>query len=66
MKGKNTFTKKEANEIKKLIKEKLVSDEEQQKIIRNRIRALGFYMTDFSTKKKYNVQDFEEAVTIVE
>ena len=65
MKGKSTFTKKESEEIKKLIRQKLISDKETQKTIRNKIRAIGCYMTDFSNKKKYTVNDFEKYVTII-
>jgi len=66
MKGKKTFTRKEADKIKKLISQKLVADTIQQKIIRDEIRSLGFYISDFSTKKKYTVADFETFVTIIE
>jgi hypothetical protein len=65
MKGKTIFTYQEAERIKKLITEKLVSTKEKQKRIRDEIRDLGFYMTDFSNKKRYTVEDFEKAVTIV-
>jgi len=64
MKGKSIFSKGDANKIKKLIKLKLVSDSSTQKELRNEIRALGFYMTDFSNKKKYTVEDFEKYTTV--
>jgi hypothetical protein len=65
MKGKKIFTVVEAEKIKKVIEQKLVSDKDTQKSIRDEIRALGFYITDFSNKKKYTVADFEMYVTIV-
>lgn len=65
MKGKSTFSKSEAKQIKKLIEQKLISDKATQKKIRDKIRAIGFYMTDFSNKKKYTVDDFEKNVTIM-
>lgn len=64
MKGKKTFRKKEAAEIKKLIRQKLVADTDTQKRLRTRIRALGFYITDFSKKKGYTVADFEKLTRI--
>jgi len=65
MKGKKIFTVTEAEKIKKLIEQKLVSDKEAQKKIRSKIRALGFFITDFSNNKRYTVTDFEKYVTIV-
>jgi hypothetical protein len=64
MKGRNVFTKAEADKIRRLIRKKLVADTASQKLIRNEIRTLGFYMTDFSNKKRYTVDDFENAVRI--
>jgi len=65
MKGKSVFTKIEADTIIKLIEQKLVSDKETQKRIREEIRELGFYMTDFSNKKKYTIDDFLNVVKII-
>jgi len=64
MKGKTTFTKAEASEIIALIREKLLADLVAQKGIRNKIRALGFYATDFGIGGGYNEQDFLKVVTI--
>lgn len=63
MKGKTWFTQDEWNQIKSLIKQKLVTSSDEQKIIRNKIRALGFYFSDFSDKKGYTLQDVEELVS---
>ena len=62
MKGKSWFTQDEWNQIKLLIEQKLVASSDEQKIIRDRIRAIGFYFSDFSNKKGYTVQDVEELV----
>ncbi|HWK03795.1 MAG TPA: hypothetical protein VNS58_09190 [Puia sp.] len=51
MKGKQIFTTAEARKIRQLIQEKLVADIPNQKRIRDEIRALGFYISDFSNKK---------------
>lgn len=62
MKGKNKFTQDEANQIILLIREKLRASMAEQKKIRNKIRKLGFYFTDFSDKKGYDVNDFKNLV----
>ena len=59
MKGKTEFTEFEANHIRKLINQKLMSSSNEQKSIRNKIRSFDFYFSDFSSKKGYTVQDFE-------
>lgn len=65
MKGKNTFTNEEANKITALIDLKVKSDTAKQKAIRAKIRALGFYASDFpSIKKGYTVNDFRGVVKI--
>ena len=64
MKGRKIFTTTEARQIRTLIQQKLVADALTQKRIRSQIRALGFYITDFTAKKRYTVADFEQYVTI--
>jgi hypothetical protein len=65
MKGKKVFTKKQAEEISSLIKQKLMSDSNKEKGIRNKIRKLGFYASDFGLGGGYTVVDFLRVVTIV-
>ncbi len=65
MKGKQTFTEKEAQKIRALIEQKQTADRARQKRLRHDIRKLGFYITDFSNKKKYTVEDFERYATII-
>lgn len=48
MKGKREFSEYGANQIRKLI---------EQKIIRNKIRGFRFYFSDFSSKKGYTVEE---------
>lgn len=63
MKGKNQFSKSEFNQLKTLIKEKQTANKTEQKSIRNRIRKIGFYFSDFSNKKKgYDISDIEQLV----
>jgi hypothetical protein len=59
---KTKFTKNEYNELKLLISKKALSDRDEQKKIRNRIRRIGFHFSDFSSKKRYDVSDLEELV----
>lgn len=66
MKGKTHFTKDQAEQIIALIELKLKSDSSKQKNIRNKIREIGFYASDFGLRDGYNVADFKRVVTIVE
>ena len=58
MKSKESFTLAEADEIILLIKEKLKADTSKQKSIRNKIRNLGFYVSDYGLRGGYTVEDF--------
>lgn len=62
--GKTIFTKEEATEIIALINEKLNSDTNKQKAIRDKIRKIGFYFSDFHTlgKDEYNVECFTDLI----
>lgn len=64
MKGKSIFKQNEATTIVGLIKQKLVANSVAQKQIRNKIRALGFYASDFGISGGYTVQDFLRVATI--
>lgn len=59
MKGKNTFTLTEVELIKRLINKKVVASKNEQKSIRDDIRNIGFYFSNYSNKKGYTVADFE-------
>ncbi len=65
MKGKSIFTKKEADEIIALITQKLNASASEQKKIRDNIRKLGFYASDFGIGGGYTVADFKKVVKIV-
>ncbi len=64
MKGKSIFTKQEAAQIIVLIEQKLTSDSNVQKGIRDKIRKLGFYASDFGIGGGYTLEDFLGVVTI--
>ncbi len=65
MKGKNTFTEDEARKIRALISEKLRIPSDKQVSVRNKIRKIGFYYTDFRQDiipGGYRVEDFDELI----
>lgn len=63
MNGRKTFTPSEVKEIKRLIREKLQTSSTQQKGIRNKIRKIRFYYTDFNPPSSgYTVEGFEELI----
>ena len=63
MKGQNTFTTSQIDDIKKLIADKVKATPDKQKGIRGKIRNLGFHYSDFSSKKDgYTVADFENLI----
>lgn len=65
LKGKSLFTLKESEKIIALIQEKQFADGATQKNIRNKIRALGFYVSDFGITGGYTVNDFLSVVYVL-
>lgn len=65
MKGKKKFTKNESRIILDLLKNKEHSSRNEQKIIRDKIRKIGFYITDFDqTYQGFTKKDFEQLLTL--
>lgn len=64
MKGKSIFTKAEAEKIIGLITQKLKASASEQKKIRDKIRKLGFYASDFGIGGGYTVADFKKVAKI--
>lgn len=61
MKGKNVFTEDEDLRLESLIEQKQGKSKSEQTKIRNRIRSIGFYYSDFSNKKEgYTVEDYRK------
>ena len=58
MKGKSHFTTEEIQQIVLLIEQKCKASSSEQKGIRAKIRALGFYASDFGLAGGYTVADF--------
>ena len=65
MKGKSVFTTSDANAIIDLINQKVVSDKNTQKRLRDKIRDIGFYASDFGIGGGYTVEDFLRVVKII-
>jgi len=62
-KYKTEFTELEANEIKKLIRQKLAASPKEQKRIRDKIRnEFKFKYSNFASNRPYTVEDFERLV----
>lgn len=64
MKGKSHFTQSEANEIERLIAQKLLANADRQKSIRAKIRRLGFFASDYGIGGGYTVSEFRNVVSI--
>ncbi len=58
MRSKLSFTKLEAEEIVRLIIEKLKTEPTKQKGIRDKIRKIGFYASDYGFRDGYTVEQF--------
>ena len=65
MKGKSTFTKAEADEIMLLIKKKVRAGATEQKGIRNKIRKIGFFASDYGFVNGYTVEQFLSVAKII-
>lgn len=70
-KGKSNFTKSECVILMRLIKRKVNSNRLEQKKIRGEMRDMDFYISDFTDKKGFDVDDFSQLIedgkiTIVE
>jgi hypothetical protein len=64
MKGKAIFTKQEADEIITLIRQKVVAPQPEQKRLRDKIRKIGFYASDFGIGGGYTEHDFLSVVRV--
>jgi hypothetical protein len=62
VKGRATFSQVDAAEIRRLIREKQTADRDRQKALRDQMRRLGFYITDFADHSGFTVTDFDGLV----
>ena len=60
MKGSCSFTRREADQIKIILNKKCKAPSEEQKSFRDDLRAIGFYISDFTDSKKgFTSADFD-------
>lgn len=64
LKGKSNFSRSEADEIISLIRKKLKASTDEQKKVRDKIRKIGFYASDFGIGGGYTEKDFLRVVKI--
>ena len=63
MKGKKQFTKSEIQRLKEILKDKESVFGKQQKSYRDKLRGMGFYITDFdSSYKGFTDEDLDELI----
>lgn len=62
MKSAKSFTDEQISQISSLIEQKVKANSNNQKRIRNQIRALGFYASDFGLGGGYTSDDFRKAI----
>jgi len=64
MQGKTRFTPTEAREIRELLARKTRTSRDEQKRLRQRIRKLGFYISDFQEDSgAFSTADFDQLVS---
>jgi hypothetical protein len=64
MSGRNEFTEGEIDEIRGALRELRRADPGRQKVIRGRLRRIGFYITDYSHDADgFTVSDFDEMLS---
>lgn len=57
------FSTNEADHIRNLLREKLTSDRETQKVIRGKLRRLGFYISSFRQGGDgFSEEDFQQLI----
>lgn len=63
MKGRDTFTSDEAAVIRKLLRDKARAGSADQKVPRDKLRHLGFWIENFAlTGEPFRVADFDALV----
>ncbi|MBU8934894.1 MAG: hypothetical protein KOO62_12985 [candidate division Zixibacteria bacterium] len=65
MKGKKAFTEAEARDIRNLLSKKERAQKSDRKRIRDELRSIGFYITDWDqTQRGFGRADFDTLVQI--
>ena len=64
LRSKTEYTQEEANKIRSLLQQKIGKDSDEQKRIRDSIRELDFYITDFKKSSiPFTREDFDDLVS---
>jgi hypothetical protein len=64
MQGRRRFTTQEIEELRRLIREKQTADRDRQKVLRARMRRMGFYISDHSAYPDgFVVSDLDELIS---
>ncbi len=64
MQGRDRFTKAEAEQIRQLLGSMSLAGTGRQKSVRQKLRAIGFYITDYEDAHRgFSVADFDQLVT---
>lgn len=58
----NEFKKEEIEVLRKLIEDKCKVDSSTQKRVRDKMRDLGFYITDYTSTPRFTVMDFDNLI----
>jgi hypothetical protein len=61
-KGKRTFTQDEFDRIRELVRNLRRADRDEQKSIRRKIRAIGFFISDFESGSGFTEGDLSDLV----
>lgn len=61
MQGRSSFSRQEADEIKRILREKATADRSRQKVLRGQLRSkYRFYITDFrDDAAAFTAMDFD-------
>lgn len=62
--GRSAFTREEIEELRRLVREKQTADRSRQKVLRGRMRRLGFYISDFAADSAgFVVSDLDDLIS---
>lgn len=65
MKGRNQFTRSEINKLKEILEGKVNASSPKQKPFRDKLRRIGFYITDFDKSNEgFTKEKLEELIGI--
>ena len=62
VKRKSTFTAAEIADLKRLIREKQTAPADRQKVLREKMRKLGFFITDYADYPGFVESDLDDLI----